>query len=230
MTASLSSDVLLLALGERANYLTNGPVQPVLAGALLCEELLAGRPLPPMAAARTYQGQLLAELPRLGRVALSRAAEPLLHDGTIQPYTYRLLKVFSRDGFRVTDRAALLAARQRLQSALTPGPDPTPAHAVLGQLCALSGIAVQVLTPPADRRTRAAYAQRLNQLAHLAGPQIGEVLLATRRLYAHERVDSVFVPVDGSTTYGDGGHHGAHDGGGHHGGGHDGGGGGHGGH
>jgi uncharacterized membrane protein YgcG len=217
VTPSLSSDVLLLALGPRATFRTSGPVGPVLAGALLCEVLLDGRPLPPSSAGGWSMTGITGEVQRLAETSVARCAEPLLVAGAIGPYDGRALGLFPRRGYQILDAAALSGASARLTAALTPGVPVTRGHAVLGQLCALSGIARHVLPPPRDPQERVALAHRRNYLATVAGPALQEVLVATRVLYAARPVSTAFVPVPSASPSGEAGAAGQHGGAGHHG-------------
>jgi uncharacterized membrane protein YgcG len=193
---------------------------------MLCESAMAGWPILPEETGPRRPARLTALVEGLAPAAVNRCARPLVTAGVIAPLEHMTLRVFSRNGYQVLAWEPRQLAAQRLLSALTPGWTPPPGEAALAVLCAMSGIAAHVTSPPGNRAGRVAMAQHLNGLRGVVGEHVAEVLFATRRAYRRTRADDwVFVPMDGSSGYGDSGGHG--DAG--HGGGHDGGGG-HGGH
>ena len=203
MRPTLPSDVLLLTVGPRARFLTRGPVQPVLAGALLCDELLSGAAPADSGPGRGAEPHLL--LDERARSALEEVARPLCAAGVLAPHEHRVLGLFGRQGYAVLDARARSGAEQRLRAALTPGSAPDAGAACLAVLCAVSGIARSVVPPPASPADRDAVAEHLNGLRGAVGPDLAAVLLATRT--AHHRDgggDGSFVPVGGG-CYGDGG-------------------------
>jgi len=201
MRPTLPGDVLLLAAGPRARFLTRGPVQTVLAGALLCDALLpGGRPSPGRPA------ELRRLLDERATTALAEAGEPLRAAGVIVPCEHRVLGLFRREGFTVLDLGARTDAEQRLRAALTPGSSPDAADASLAVLCALAGIARALVPPPASRADRDAVADHLNGLRTVLGPDLTAVLEATRARYHRDGGgEGAFVPVGSGDCYGDGG-------------------------
>ncbi|MDX6245713.1 MAG: Golgi phosphoprotein 3 [Frankiales bacterium] len=226
MAATLSGDVLLLAIGPRATFQTVGPVGLVLAGALLCESAMAGWPILPESNGPRRAKELTALVEGLAPAAVDRCAAPLEADGVIARLEHVTLRVFRRNGYQMIAWEPRQDAARRLVSALTPGRTPSRGEAVLAVLCATAGLAGHVMPPPAKRAGRVALAHHLNGLRPVVGEPVAEVLFATRRAYRRaDANDWVFAPVDGSSGYGDhgghgdAGHGGGHDGGGGHGGG-----------
>lgn len=222
MEPTLASDVLLLATGERARTTTRGSVEPVLAGALLCTDVLAGATLSLLPPGRARRREVRAHLAARTTVALPQVAGPLLTAGVLAPQEARVLGMVVRRGHAVRDGQAHAAALGRLRTALlTPTYDPWLAS--LAVLCAVSGIASALVPPPSDRASRRALAHHLNGLRAVVGPHAAEVLTATRDAYRRRHRDGdSFVPDSGSDPYGDsGGDGGGGDGGGDGGGGGD---------
>jgi len=227
VTPSLAGDLLLLAVADRASYITRGPVAPALSGALLCQELFDGHPLGTFAPDR----RSLVRLLEVGaQHAVAEVSGPLCSAGVLAPAEHRVLGLFPRRGFVVTAPSARLDAVARLRTALTPGTSPYAPTAALAVLCATSGIARVVAPPPRSRGQRRELAAHINGLRFVVGPDVSEVLLAVRELYRREGTntasgssDSSFVPASGNDGYGDSGGAGDSSGGG---GGSDGGGGG----
>lgn len=215
MPPTLPSDVLLLAVGDRAAFRTAGAVETVLGGALLCDAVLADRP--PLLAGQGKQRR--KELERLvvdrGATAVDEIGGLLCAGGVLAPLEHRVLGLFPRRGFAVLDTTARWEAEQRLLAAMTPGARPDPGTAALAVLCAVSGIARSVAPPPSRRADRRVLAAHLNGLEAVVGPGVAEILLATRAAYRRSGSGDGFVPVNGSDGYGDsGGDGGGGDGGG----------------
>ncbi|NAZ83013.1 hypothetical protein GTR02_14430, partial [Kineococcus sp. R8] len=181
--AQLPTEVLLLALAPRCRCVTRGPVELVLAGALLCEELLAGgRPVP----RSRWAGSPVLER---SATALGEVVGPAERAGLVERDVHRVLGLVARRGFGVRAVDVRDRARERLLDALRPGGRPADARAAaLAVLCAVSGTARHHAPPPAGRpgvRAEAARAQaaHLNALAVALGPEIAAVLVATREAY-----------------------------------------------
>ncbi len=210
MRPTLTGDLLLLAVDDRARYRTRGAPGVVLAAAELCEELLAGRPVPALAIdpaesprrrRRRVQSLIRAE----ATPALDRVAGRLVHEGAITPAEHRVLGMVTRRGFGVAHTAARREAEQRLRAALRVGVVPGPDAAVLAVLGAVSGLARAVEPPPHDRAGRRAVAEHLNSLRWVVGEPLAEVLLATRRVLQRSGdAGNGFVPASGG-AYGDSG-------------------------
>jgi len=213
MRPTLPSDVLLLAVGERAGYLTRGPVETVLAGALLCADVLSGAALPAPGPAQA--AALRRQLDERAASALDEASRPLCAAQVLSPHEHRVLGLFRRSGFAVLDAGARADAERRLRSALTPGSSPDAGAAALAVLCAVSGIARRIVPPPTSPADREAVADHLNGLAVVLGADLSAVLEATRARYHREAGgEGAFVPVGSGDCYGDGsGGHGGGDGG-----------------
>ena len=214
MQPSLAADVLLLATGHKARFTTKGAVEPVLAGALLCGEVLGGARLSRLPPGRHRRREIRAVLAARARVARHEVAGPLVSAGVLVPLEHRVLGFVVRRGFAVLDGSAQAVAETRLRTVLlTPTAD--PGLGALAVLCAVSGIAATVVPPPRDRRSRRALAAHLNGLRAVVGPDLAEVLTATRDAYRRQhRSDGSFVPDSGRDPYGDSGGDGGDGGGG----------------
>ncbi|WP_432494309.1 GPP34 family phosphoprotein [Kineococcus gypseus] len=209
---ALPARVLLVALGERARYRTRGPVDLVLAGALLCEEAAQGR-VPPPSTGRpggppaAVAHQRLLEL--RAATAFAEVTGPLLAAGVVEPCEHRVLRLFTRRGLRAVDGASAARERDAVLAALRPGARPAPRDAVLALLCAVSGVASSLAPPPVQRAARAELAAHLNDLHLLLAPRVAEVVRATRDAHRARRGDGPggadLVPADGGDGYGDGG-------------------------
>lgn len=121
MTATLTGDVLLLAIGPRATWQTTGPVGLVLAGAMLCEAAMAGQPILPEVTGSMRPAQLTRLVEALAPEAVTRCAGPLVAGGLVAPLEIVTLWVFRRTGYDVLAWEARGAAARRLRGALTPG-------------------------------------------------------------------------------------------------------------
>jgi len=226
MTGALSADVLLLAVGDKARYRTRGGPGTVVAGAVVCEQVLAGTPVTRFAPDRFGLVDVIRER---APQAVDEVAAPLSTAGILSPYVHKVMGLFPRHGYRVLDDSARIRAEQRLHAGLAPGARPDRHEAALALLCAMSGIARAVAGSPSGRGEAGLLAAHLNSLAPVVGPDACEVLLAVRQAYGRRGSgDGAFVPDGdgrggrGSDGYGDSG--GSGDGGGGDGGG-DGGGG-----
>jgi uncharacterized membrane protein YgcG len=205
MDPTLAGDVLLLATGARARWTTKGRVETVLAGALLCTEVLHGARLSWLPPGRPRRKELRRLVERRALTARDEVAGPLVAAGVLAPLEHRLLGVVVRRGFAVLDRRSWADAEGRLRTALlTPHRD--PGLASLAVLCAVSGIAGSLLPPPTDRRSKRALAAYLNGLRTVVGPELAEVLTATRDAYRRQHRDAdSFVADSGRDPYGDSG-------------------------
>ncbi len=214
MQPTLAGDVLLLAVGDKARLGTRGGVEPVLAGALVGADALAGRTPSRLPPGPQRRKEVRAVLATRTQVALREVADPLVAAGVLGPAEHTLLGFVLRRGFTVVDRRARVDAENRLRAGLlTPTRDP---HlAVLAVLCAVSGIASSVLPAPTERQARRAVAAHLNGLRAVVGPEVAEVLVATRDAYRRQHRDGgTFVPDSGRDPYGDSGGDGGGGGGG----------------
>ncbi len=233
MPASLTSDLLLLALDDRARYRTRGAPGVPLAAAELVEWVLAGRPVPALvhdpAESPGRRRRRLEALLRAERgPALDRVAGRLEHERAITPAEHRVLGLFPRRGYAVVDWRAREAAVRRLQDALRVGVLPGRGEAALAVLAAVAGIARSVAPAPSDRAGRRALADHLQRMQWLAGEPVAEVVATARRVLGRsgEPQDGL-VPFVAHDPYADSGGDGGGwgDGGGGDGGGGDGGGG-----
>jgi uncharacterized membrane protein YgcG len=211
MRSSLTGDLLLLAVDDRARYRTRGAPGIVLAAAELCEGLLAGRPVPALAvdpaeSGRRRRRRVESFVRTEAGPALDRVAGRLVAAGAITPVEHRVLGMFTRRGYGVVDTAARSETEQRLRGALRVGTVPGPDTATLAVLAAVSGLARAVEPPPRDRAGRRAVAEHLNGLRWVVGEPVAEVLLATRAVLrrAGDAGDG-FVPMSGTEAYGDSG-------------------------
>lgn len=194
---------MLLAVGDKARYRTRGSVGPVLAGALLCHEVLQRATAAPSAPDR---GQLVALVDSRAATAPAEVGGALSAQGALTPYEHKVLGLFPRRGYAVLDAVAQMHARQRLIAGLTPGSRPDQATAALAVLCATSGLARAVLGPPPSKRARQEVAAHLNALRPVVGLELTEILLAVRRVYRRRDSDGAsFVPEGGGEDYGDSG-------------------------
>ncbi len=213
MSQTLAGDVLLLAVGERGRWRSRGDVGTVLAGALLCEGVLAGQGLSDATPAPRERHRRFVRLVQLR--ARGSAEEVAARLGpAVAPVEHRVLGLFPRRGYEVVDAPALQGAARRLEAALAPGSRPAAEDACLAVLCAVSGIARSYAPLPGPDAERAT-AEHLNALAGAVGAPAAEVLRATRAAYRRRgRADDGVVPLHGG--YGDEGGvgSGASDGGG----------------
>ncbi len=208
MQCTLAADVLLLAVGDRATYLTKGPVAPVVAAAVFCDRILSGCPTaPPPGVALEH---VFAEG---GEPYVAETAETLRRVGLLEPYEHRTLGLFARrQGHRVLRPEAREAALSRLRNGLYPEtPDrrspPDRGTAALAVLCGTSGIARSVVGTPRPLLT-GLIADRLNGFPALLGEEMTEVLHAARRAYDRAEIDPAhpsFVPYGKFDGFGDAG-------------------------
>lgn len=201
MEPGLAGDVLLLAVVDGARFRTAGGVDTVLAGALLCGEAMGGRLLPARPAGKERRSDLEKLVRHRSATAVEEASRPLVLSGVLVAHTHRALGLFPRHGFRVLETWPQWQAEQRLRSALRPGSRPDPGSAALAVLCAVSGIARAVQPAPARKADRKALAAHLNGLAAVVGPDVTDVLLATRAVYRRRGAGDGFAADDDG--YGD---------------------------
>lgn len=215
----LAAQLLLLAVGDRARFTTTGDVRPLVAAATLADEVLAGRPLVTVVAG---PDQLQDHLrgPE-AEAALQATAAALVRAGRLRPHAHRVLGLFPRQGFAVTDPAARTHVTQHVVAALVPGRHVVPRDAVLAALASVSGLA-RPLVPLRSRAERWAMREHVNSLAGLMGTDqrgadLVEVVRGLRRAYGRTAADDavvVFVPDSDRDGFGDQGGHGSGGGGG----------------
>ncbi|MGJ7442585.1 GPP34 family phosphoprotein [Aquipuribacter sp. MA13-6] len=215
----LAAQLLLLAVGERARFTTAGDVRPLVAAATLADDVLTGRPL----------GSVVPGPDRLhahlrgpeAEAAFQAAAAALVRAGRLRPHAHRVLGLFPREGFAVTDPGARAHVTQHVTAALVPGRHVATRDAVLAALASVSGLA-RPLVPLRSRDERDAMRAHVNALADRMGADqrgadLVEVVRGLRRAYRRKDADDtavVFVPGSDRDGFGDRGGDGSADGGG----------------
>ncbi|WP_380166764.1 GPP34 family phosphoprotein [Jannaschia sp. R86511] len=211
----LDAQLLLLAVGDRARFTTRGDVRTLVAAAAVAEQVLAGRALAEVLdlTAAPVQDHLR---PPATQQALDTAARVLVEAGRIEPRTHKVLGLFARNGFAVTDPAARAQVEQHLAAALVPDRYVPTRDAALAALASVGGLARQHVRPR-SRAERDALRAHLNGLAPVLGPDLLQVVRGLRRAYARTGSDDpgvLVVPGSDRDGFGDQGGQGSADGGG----------------